>query len=153
MITRSAILLATTLLIPATGLGDTLELPAEARVEFQLIDPLTLSEAAPNRDDVVMRPVVNGAGSHQLPAHCVVIGNARLADARVRLTAKTLTCIETEDGDSEIYSDAVTAAAFGEDGNYAIPCTPGRCTLATDDRFLLDDGRAHRYLTFGSSQA
>ncbi|SFU34853.1 hypothetical protein [Halomonas korlensis] len=133
-------LLATALLMPLLAFADTLELPREAQVEFSLIAPLLLdaSENSARRDDVIMRPVTDGSGTHTLPQHCVVIGSASLNGERLRLSATSMTCIETEGADSEIYSSDITAAAHGADGRYGLPvCGYGRCELGSDRGFML----------------
>ncbi|MDI5934080.1 hypothetical protein [Halomonas kalidii] len=139
MIKTPTLLLAAALLIPSLALGATLELPGDARVEFQVIDPLHLSQDEPRHDDIVLRPVADGNGTHQLPEYCVVIGDARLDGERIRLTAKALTCIETDGSDSEIYSGEISAAAYGEDGSYGVAaaCDEGRCALEPSVGFLL----------------
>ncbi|MBS9403974.1 hypothetical protein KG088_10065 [Halomonas sp. TRM85114] len=134
----AAPILVTTLLTPLLGFADTLELPPQAQVEFSLIEPLTLNESGSRRDDVVMRPVTDGNGTHSLPQHCVVIGSASLDDERIRLSATSMTCIETHGGDSEIYSSEIAAAAYDADGRYGLPaCEEGRCELGNDRSFML----------------
>lgn len=133
-------LMATALLMPLLAFGDTLELPREAQVEFSLIEPLTLNESenGARRDDIVMRPVTDGNGTHSLPQHCVVIGSASLNGERLRLSATSMTCIETDGGDSEIYSSEIAAAAYDADGRYGLPaCQDGRCEFGRDRGFML----------------
>ncbi|MFY0992950.1 hypothetical protein [Halomonas sp. C05BenzN] len=138
MIKTPTMLLAAALLIPSMALGATLELPADARVEFQVIDALQLSQDEPRHSDIVMRPVANGNGTHQLPEYCVVIGDARMDGERILLTAKALTCIETDGSDSDIYSGEISAAAYADDGSYGVAaCEAGRCELTPDDGFML----------------
>jgi hypothetical protein len=135
-----ASLLATALLIPALALGDTLELPEDAEVEFEVIDRLTL-EGNDEVGDIVLRPVPEGTGSHSLPEYCVATGDARRDGDRVRLTAHALTCIETDGSDSAIYSDEVSASGFDLEGGFGIAaCDDGRCELAPGDGFLLRFG-------------
>ncbi|MCH4563762.1 hypothetical protein MKP05_11540 [Halomonas sp. EGI 63088] len=143
MIKTPTLLLATALLIPSLALGATLELPGDARVEFQVIDSLHLSEDEPRHDDLAMRPVANGNGTHQLPEYCVAIGDARLDGERIRVTAKALTCIETDGSDSEIYSGEISAAAYEDDGSYGVAaCDEGRCVLEPSEGFLLQFAEA-----------
>lgn len=133
-------LLATALLMPLLAFGDTLELPRAAQVEFSLIEPLTLTENenGARREDVVLRPVVDGNGTHSLPQHCVVIGSVSLNGERLRLSATSMTCIETEGADSEIYSSEIAAAAYDIEGRYGLPaCQGGRCELGSDRGFML----------------
>lgn len=136
----AAPLLATALLTPLLAFGDTLELSRQAQVEFSLVEPLTLNESedGARRDDVVMRPVTEGDGTHSLPQHCVVIGSASLNGERLRLSATSMTCIETDGADSEIYSSDIAAAAYDADGRYGLPaCEDGRCELGSDRGFML----------------
>lgn len=136
----AAPLLVTALLMPLLAFGETLELPREAQVEFSLIEPLTLNESddGARRENVIMRPVTDGKGSHSLPQHCVVIGSASLNGERIRLSATSMTCIETDGADSEIYSSDIAAAAYDTDGRYGLPaCQDGRCELGNDRGFML----------------
>ncbi|ATJ83218.1 hypothetical protein ACFPTY_09410 [Halomonas beimenensis] len=136
--TPSLLLMATALLLPSLALGDTLELPADARVEMEVVDDLVLDAETPRRADVVLRPVADGAGSHQLPDYCVVIGDAQRDGERIRMTTQALTCIEAEGGDSAIYSGELTAGAYDSDGGFGIAaCDDGVCRLTPADRFML----------------
>ncbi len=131
-------LLAPFLMLPSLALAETLTLPDDASVEVQIIDGLRLDQDTPRQDDIAMRPVAEGSGSHQLPAYCVLIGDAMIDGERVRISTKALTCIETDDGDSEIYSGEITASAYGADGNYGVDaCEQGRCDLGPDQGFAL----------------
>lgn len=128
------------LALPATGVADTLELPADARVAVTLIDHLSLDSDQAGRDDILMQPVSSDdEATHALPEYCVLVGDARLDGERIRLTADALTCIETEGGDSEIYSGELSAAAYESDGSYGVvaTCDEGRCELSPDTPFLL----------------
>ncbi|PMR79319.1 hypothetical protein C1H70_12880 [Halomonas urumqiensis] len=127
-----------TLLVSPLALGETLELPADAEIEVQVIDRLVLDEAESRRDDILLKPVANGGGSHQLPDYCVMIGDAQRNDERLRLTASSITCIETEGSDSDIFSGEISAAAFGADGNFGLAaCDSGRCELGPEQGFTL----------------
>ncbi len=132
------ILLLAALFTPSLALAATLELPAEARLEVQVIDSLILDQDESRHDDILLRPVANGQGSYQLPSHCVMVGDARLEGERVRITTKSVTCIATEGSDSEIYSGEISAAAYGADGNFGIPaCEGGRCEVTPEQTFEL----------------
>jgi len=99
---------------------------------------LTLSTEAQERNDLIILPVADGNASHSLPEYCVLIGNARLNDQRIRLTTDSLTCIETDGSESEIYSGEISAAAYDTDGNFGIPaCEDGSCRLTPDRTFQL----------------
>ncbi|MDN3555329.1 hypothetical protein [Halomonas maura] len=136
--TPTLLLMATALALPSLAMGDTLELPADARVEMEVVDDLVLDAQTPRRDDIVLRPVDGGDGSHRLPDYCVVIGDAQRDGERIRLTTHSLTCIEAEGGDSEIYSGELTAGAYDRDGHFGIAaCEDDQCRLTPDDSFLL----------------
>lgn len=138
MIKTPKTLLLAALLMPSLAFGASLELPADARIEVQAIDSLTLDRDEPRRDDILMRPVADGRGSHQLPDHCVMIGDARLEGERLRVTTKAVTCIATDGADSDIYSGEMSSAAYEADGSYGVAvCQDGRCELAPDHGFEL----------------
>lgn len=131
-------LLLAALLAPSLALAATLELPADANLEVQVIETLTLDQETPRRDDILLRPVANGQGSHQLPDHCVMVGDARLDGDRVRITTSSVTCIATDGGDSEIYSGEISAAGYDAEGSFGIPaCQEGRCELPPEQSFEL----------------
>lgn len=137
MIKPLALLLATTL-VPSLAMSDTLELPADAEVEVQVIDTLTLDAATPRHDDIVLRPVAGSDARHRLPAYCVVVGDAQRDGERIRLTTKALTCVETAGSESKIYSGEFTAGAYGQDGSFGLGvCEADRCTLRPEHRFTL----------------
>ncbi|QTF94473.1 MAG: hypothetical protein J5F18_13655 [Halomonas sp. BM-2019] len=126
------------LFAPSLALAATLELPADARLEVQVIDRLALDQESPRQADILLRPVANGQGSHALPDHCVMVGDARLDGERIRLTTSSVTCIATDGGDSEIYSGAMSAAAYDADGAFGIAaCEAGRCELTPEHSFEL----------------
>lgn len=136
--THASLLMAAMLAMPTLAMSDTLELPADATVDVQVIDVLTLSAQAPERNDVVLHPVADGDASHALPEYCVLIGDARLDGERIRLTTQSLTCIETEGSESEIYSGEISAAAYDTDGNFGLAaCQDGNCRLLPEQTFQL----------------
>ena len=138
MLKTPVTLLLATLLAPSLVLAATLELPADANLEVQVIDTLVLDQETPRRDDILLRPAANGQGTHQLPDHCVMVGDARLEGDRVRITTSSVTCIATHGGDSEIYSGEMSAAGYGADGSFGIPaCQDGRCELTPEQTFEL----------------
>ncbi|WP_111414233.1 hypothetical protein [Billgrantia lactosivorans] len=136
---RSASGLALLLLLPLTASADTLSVPGDAVVAFQVIDDLTLEAGSERRDDILLRPVSGQDGTtHELPEYCVVVGDARHDGERLRITAKALTCVETEGGNSDIYNGEVSAAAYETDGSYGLAvCDAGRCELPSDHVFHL----------------
>ncbi|MFW6346681.1 MAG: hypothetical protein ACOC0M_10190 [Halomonas sp.] len=134
-------LLLGALLAPSLAFADTLELPTDARIEMQVIEPLVLDDDTPEREDVLLRPVADGGGTHQVPDHCVVVGEARLDGDRIRLTTDTITCIDAEADDSHIFSGEISAAAY-EEGDFGIDaCQDGRCELSPDHGFELQLAR------------
>ncbi|MFO8044901.1 MAG: hypothetical protein R6U30_03425 [Halomonas sp.] len=135
--TRTLLLLAA-LFTPSLALAATLELPAEAQLKVQVIDPLTLDENASRLDDILLRPATNGQGFQELPKHCVMVGDALIEDERVRITTKSVTCIATQGSDSEIYSGEISAAAYGADGGFGIAaCEGSRCEITPEQTFEL----------------
>lgn len=127
------------LLMPLYASAGTLSLPADADVAMQVVDDLILEDGNMRRDDILLRPVAGiGESAHELPEYCVVVGDARQEGARLRITAKSLTCIETDDGDSDIFSGDISAAAYELDGSYGLAaCEAGRCELLEDHIFHL----------------
>lgn len=131
-------LLAPFLILPSLALAETLTLPNDASLKVQVIDGLQFDQDTPRHNDIAMRPVAEESGSHRLPAFCVIIGDAMIDGERVRITTKAVTCIETDDSDSEIYSGEIAASAFGSDGSYGLDaCEQGRCNLSPDQGFEL----------------
>ncbi|QFU01294.1 hypothetical protein FIU83_06545 [Halomonas sp. THAF5a] len=136
--TPAFLLMAAALAVPSLAMSDTLELPIDATLDVQVIEPLTLTPQEPARDDLVIHPVAGGSASHTLPEYCVLVGNARLDGERIRLTTEALTCIETDGSESEIYSGELSAAAYGADGDFGIPaCQGGECRLTPQQTFQL----------------
>ncbi len=127
------------LLLPLSAAAATLSLPTDARIAVQTVDELIIEDGSDRRDDILLRPVSGVAeSSHTLPEYCVVIADARQEGARLRITAKALTCIETSGDDSRVYSGEISAAAYELDDSYGIAaCDSGRCSLPPDHAFLL----------------
>lgn len=134
----STSLLSASLLSTSPALADTLELPADAQFDVQVVDSLVLTQETPRREAILMRPAVNGEGTHRLPAHCIMVGNAQLDGSRVRITTDSITCIATDGSASEIYSGDMSAAAYGSDGSFGLAvCQDGRCELTPEQTFAL----------------
>jgi hypothetical protein len=127
------------LLMPLHASAGTLSLPADADVAMQVVDDLTLEGGNIRRDDILLRPVAGLAkATHELPEYCVVVGDARQEGDRLRIATKSLTCIETDDSDSNIYSGDISAAAYELDGSYGLAtCDANRCELSGDHIFHL----------------
>ncbi|NIC04468.1 hypothetical protein [Billgrantia bachuensis] len=136
---RSASGLALFLLLPLHASANTLSVPGDAVVAFQVIDDLVLEGESERRDDILLRPVSGFENAtHELPKYCVVVGDALQDGDRLRVTAKALTCVETEGGDSDIYNGEISAAAYEMDGSYGLAvCDAGRCALPSDHVFHL----------------
>lgn len=125
------------LAIPLSASADTLALPDDATLAAQVIDDLDL-EHATRRDDILLRPVHGIDASHQLPEYCVLVGDARQDGDRLRVSAKSLTCIETDADDSHIFNGEISAAAYELDGSYGLAvCNGGHCVLPSDHVFHL----------------
>ncbi|CAM3564794.1 hypothetical protein [Halomonas lysinitropha] len=136
--THATVLMAAMLAMPTLAMSDTLELPTDATIDVQVIDDLTLSAQTPEHEDLLIHPVADGNASHTLPEYCVLIGDARIDGERIRLTTQSLTCIETDGGDSEIYSGEISAAAYGSDGDFGLAaCQDGNCHLTPEQSFQL----------------
>ncbi|MGR2737629.1 hypothetical protein ACUY1T_04155 [Billgrantia sp. Q4P2] len=127
------------LLLPLHALADTLTVPGDAVIAAQVIDELELQGESERHDDILLRPVSGiGDAVHELPEYCVVVGDARMDGDRLRITTKALTCIETDGGDSDIYSGEISAAAYELDGSYGLAvCETGHCKLSSDHVFHL----------------
>ncbi|WP_104201820.1 hypothetical protein [Billgrantia saliphila] len=127
------------LLLPLGAAAATLSLPTDARLAVQTVDELVFEDGSDRRDDILLRPVSGVAeATDTLPEYCVVVADARQEGARLRITTKALTCIETSSDDSRIYSGEISAAAYELDDSYGIPaCDSGRCVLSSDHTFLL----------------
>lgn len=129
MMKRCLAILLVGLTLPASALGDTLRLPADATIEVRVIDEVNLTRDAAEFSDLLLQPVAGDYASHQLPEYCLITADARLADERVRISAKTLTCIDTEGASSEVFSGTLSASAMENDGSYAVDA----CIQAFDD--------------------
>ncbi len=133
-----ATLLLAALLSPSLALAAALELPADTKLEVQVIDSLVLDQETPRRDAILLRPAARGEGTHRLPDHCIMVADASLDGDRIRITTDSVTCIDTDGGDSEIYSGEMSAAGYGTDGSFGIPaCQDGRCELTPSQTFEL----------------
>ncbi|MDZ7852482.1 MAG: hypothetical protein U5L98_07495 [Halomonas sp.] len=134
----ASLLMAAVLAMPTLAISDTLELPTDATIDVQVIDDVTLSAQTPEHDDLLIHPVAVGNASHTLPEYCVLIGDARIDGERIRLTTQSLTCIETDGSESEIYSGEISAAAYDSDGDFGIAaCQNGICRLTPEQTFQL----------------
>ncbi|CAM3918036.1 hypothetical protein VRRI112168_06365 [Vreelandella rituensis] len=125
------------LALPLNAAAATLTLPSDARIGVEVIDTLNLSASTPEHNDILLHPAQVAGTSHTLPDYCVLVANARFEDQRVRITTQDVTCIETTSSESEIFSGEISAAAYGEDGSYGLPCGDDGCALKPGQGFLL----------------
>lgn len=112
--------------LPLAVQADTLELPADAIVMAEVIDTTTLDVDSLSQSDVLLKPANGTNSEYGLPSHCLITADARLNGERIRLSTKSLTCIEASADDSEIFSGELSAAAYDLDGNFGVPaCVDG----------------------------
>lgn len=116
-----------------------LALPSDATVLVQVVDNVEASANDSRLDDLLLRSAGGHANtSHTLPEYCVVVANARPGGERLQISTQSLTCIETDGSDSDIYSGEISAAAYELDDSYGLAvCESGRCELAPGHSFML----------------
>lgn len=138
------------LAMPVLAAPGTLHLPTDARIDVQVIDRVTLDQSTPEVANVLLRPAQREQSSttHQLPHYCLITADAQLKGARARLTTQSVTCIETEGEQREIFSGELSAVAFERDGDFGLDvCNErqdGQCTHAVivpDHTFQLNISR------------
>ncbi|SFH64636.1 hypothetical protein [Modicisalibacter xianhensis] len=144
-------MLLTAMAMPTLAAQDTLSLPADARIDVQVIDRVTLDRASSERNDVLLRPVsrTQSTAAHHLPEYCLITARAQLTEERVRLTTESVTCIEPEGSQPHIYSGELSAAAYEREGGFGLDVCQesqeGQCSRAVivpDHTFQLSLGRA-----------
>ncbi|GAA0581245.1 hypothetical protein ACFQH5_11095 [Halomonas salifodinae] len=124
----------------STGIAqaDTLHLPDEAIIEVAVIEATTFSAETPRHSDMLLRPVSDAAGDAALPSHCLITADGLLDGDRLRVSARTLTCIATDGSESEIFSGEMSATAYDADGRFGLDaCVDAECREA-----LLEPSRA-----------
>lgn len=116
-----------------------LVLPNDATVLVQVVDNVEASANDSRLDDLLLRPAGEHAStSHTLPEYCVVVASARPDGERLQISTQSLTCIETDGSNSDIYSGEISAAAYELDDSYGLAvCDSGRCELAPGHNFML----------------
>ncbi|GKW49474.1 TraB/TrbI/VirB10 family type IV secretion system protein [Halomonas sp. NCCP-2165] len=117
-------------LLLSTGMAqaEPLHLPNEAIIEVAVIESTAFTPEAPRRGDMLLRPVANAAGDIALPSHCLITADGLLDSSRLRVSAKTLTCIATDGGESEIFSGEMSATAYDADGRFGLDaCVDAEC--------------------------
>nr|WP_298415510.1 hypothetical protein [uncultured Halomonas sp.] len=137
--------------MPVFAAETALDLATDTRIDVQVIDRITLDDSQAEMTDVLLRPVTRAenASTQPLPHYCLITASARLDDGRVRLTTKSVTCIDAEDDSPAVYSGELSAAAFENDGDFGLDtCTneqDGRCTKAViepEHHFQLNVGES-----------
>lgn len=129
-------LLAGVAAMPVLATEVQLRLPANARVDVQVVDSVVLDQHTPSKSDVLLRPVEReqSSATHRLPPYCLITAAARLEDQHVRLTTQSVTCIEAEGDRRTIFTGELPAAAFERDGGFGLNvCTrqqEGECVQA-----------------------
>lgn len=138
---------------PVLAAPAALDLPAEARIDVEVIDSITLDRQTASRSNVLLRPVHanDSSATHRLPDYCLITANARLETRRVQLSTRTVTCIESEDEARAIYSGELSATAVGRDGELGLAVCAAqrdnqcmRAELAPGQVFQLSIGRDTR---------
>ncbi|MHB0774410.1 hypothetical protein [Halomonas sp. WWR20] len=97
-----------------------MSLPADARIEVQAIDNVTLTADEPQKTNVLLRPASREGAAHSLPEYCLIMANASIDGARMRVVAHAVTCIDAEQDEPDIFSGHLTASAQERDGSYGL---------------------------------
>ncbi|MBF8221737.1 hypothetical protein [Halomonas sp. 328] len=127
----SASLLLSAGLSAEVAQADTLYLPDEAVIEVAVIESVGFSADAPRYSDMLLRPVADAAGDYALPSHCLITADGLLDGDRLRVSARTLTCIATQGSESEIFSGELSASAYDDDGRFGLnACVDAQCSEA-----------------------
>jgi hypothetical protein len=132
-----AALAAPLLAMPLYAAEETLSLPNDATIGVEFVDAIVFSEGATRKESILLRPSHYRDASHSLPEYCVLIGDAQLSDDRLRITAHDVTCIETDNADSAIFSGAINASAYDSDGQYGLTCDDNECITSPGRSFSL----------------
>ena len=149
----STALLAPFLALPLYAADDTLALPQSATVGVELVDTITFAEGETRKESILLHPTSASSASHTLPEYCVLIGDAQLADDRMRITVHDLTCIETDNADSAIFSGEIDAAVYDSEGQYGLLCESDQCTTSPGRSFLLTLSQAFEIEAQGNPSA
>lgn len=130
-------LLSALLVAPLSASAATLSLPDAATVGVEVVDAISFTDGQSRQEGILLRPADISQASHTLPEYCVIVGDAQRDDARVRITTHDVTCIETDEADSSIFSGEIDAAVYGDDGQYGVSCNDASCELASGHAFTL----------------
>ncbi|MYL24386.1 hypothetical protein [Vreelandella massiliensis] len=125
------------LAMPLYAAEETLTLPNNATVGVEFVETIAFDEGETRQDSILLRPSDHDNASHTLPEYCVLIADAQLSDNRMRITAHDVTCIETDNEDSAIFSGAINASVYDSDGQYGLACDNDRCATSPGRSFLL----------------
>lgn len=131
------IALAALLATPLSASAATLSLPDDATVGVELVEAISFADGENRREGILLRPADISQASHTLPEYCVIVGDAQRDDDRVRITTHDVTCIETDDADSSIFSGELDASVYGGDGQYGLSCNGAACKLASGHALTL----------------
>lgn len=131
------VLAAPILAMPLYAAEETLSLPNNATIGVEFVEAIAFSEGETRKESILLRPSQYSEASHSLPEYCVLIGDAQLSDDRLRITAHDVTCIETDNADSAIFSGAISASAYDSDGEYGLACNDNPCSTPSGRDFLL----------------
>lgn len=130
-------LAAPLLALPLYAAEETLSLPDNATIGVEFVDAFAFSEGEARKESILLRPSQYSDASHVLPEYCVLIGDAQISDDRLRITAHDVTCIETDNADSAIFSGAISASAYDSDGQYGLACDNNECFTSPGRSFSL----------------
>ncbi|MDR5898406.1 hypothetical protein QC823_05325 [Halomonas vilamensis] len=132
-----AALAAPLLAMPLYAAEETLSLPDNATIGVEFVDSIAFSEGETRKEGILLRPSHYNDASHVLPDYCVFIGDAQLSENRLRVTVNDVTCIETDNADSAIFSGAISASAYDSDGQYGLACDNNQCIKLPGHSFSL----------------
>ena len=119
-----------------------LSFPEQATVGVEFVENVTFADGESSYTNILLRPSHEAATSHQLPEYCVIIGDALRSDERVRITAHDVTCIETDNAESAIFTGEIDAGVYDSDGQYGLMCEDTRCAFAPEHNFTLTLNKA-----------
>ncbi|MFC7367793.1 hypothetical protein [Vreelandella zhaodongensis] len=129
--------LGSALTSPLLADDQTLSLPSGANIGVELIEEFSFSDDQSRHQAILLHPTEADGATHELPKYCILVANAQLTNGRIRITTQDATCIETHDAESNIFTGAFEASAYGEDGQYGLACDDASCTLSPGQAFLI----------------
>ncbi|GAB2796423.1 hypothetical protein GCM10027040_23620 [Halomonas shantousis] len=121
-----------------------MSLPADARIDVQSIDTVTLTSDDAQKTNVLLRPVTREGAEHSLPDYCLIMANASLDGDRMRVISHAATCIDAQTDEPDIFSGHLQASGMERDGSYGLNVcenqreeTCQRAVLTPDHHFQL----------------